>query len=77
MEFPAFSDYKGIFCAMAGFKAHCTFGFWKGALLKDSVAGMPERRREGDGSVRAHHGALGSSRQGKDPRENRARRLRS
>jgi uncharacterized protein YdeI (YjbR/CyaY-like superfamily) len=39
-SFPHF-DYKGIFCAMAGFKAHCTFGFWKGALLKDSVKGMP------------------------------------
>jgi uncharacterized protein YdeI (YjbR/CyaY-like superfamily) len=39
-SFPHF-DYKGIFCAMAGFKAHCTFGFWKGALLKDSLKGMP------------------------------------
>jgi hypothetical protein len=34
-------DYKGIFCAMAGFKQHCTFGFWKGSLLKESVKGMP------------------------------------
>jgi hypothetical protein len=34
-------DYKGIFCGMAGFKAHCTFGFWKGALLKDVVKGIP------------------------------------
>ncbi len=25
--------YKGMLCAMASFKAHCTFGFWKGALL--------------------------------------------
>lgn len=39
-SFPHF-DYKGIFCAMAGFKQHCTFGFWKGALLRDSVKGMP------------------------------------
>jgi len=39
-SFPHF-DYKGIFCAMAGFKAHCTFGFWKGALLRDTVKGMP------------------------------------
>jgi uncharacterized protein YdeI (YjbR/CyaY-like superfamily) len=38
-SFPHF-DYKGIFCAMAGFKQHCTFGFWKGALLRDSVKGM-------------------------------------
>jgi uncharacterized protein YdeI (YjbR/CyaY-like superfamily) len=39
-SFPHF-DYKGIFCAMAGFRQHCTFGFWKGALLRDSVKGMP------------------------------------
>jgi uncharacterized protein YdeI (YjbR/CyaY-like superfamily) len=39
-SFPHF-DYKGIFCAMAGFKQHCTFGFWKGALLRDNVKGMP------------------------------------
>jgi hypothetical protein len=26
-------DYKGMFCAMAAFKAHCTFGFWKHTSL--------------------------------------------
>lgn len=31
-SFPHF-DYKGILCSMAAFKAHCTFGFWKGSLL--------------------------------------------
>jgi uncharacterized protein YdeI (YjbR/CyaY-like superfamily) len=25
--------HKGILCGMAAFKAHCTFGFWKGDLL--------------------------------------------
>ena len=25
--------YKGMLCGMAAFKAHCTFGFWKGALV--------------------------------------------
>jgi uncharacterized protein YdeI (YjbR/CyaY-like superfamily) len=25
--------YKGILCGMAAFKQHCTFGFWKGALI--------------------------------------------
>ncbi len=25
-------DYGGIFCGMAGFKAHCTFGFWNRAM---------------------------------------------
>ena len=39
---PAF-DYKGPLAGMAAFKAHCLFGFWKGALLtsapKDTAAG--------------------------------------
>jgi uncharacterized protein YdeI (YjbR/CyaY-like superfamily) len=30
---PAF-EYKGPMCGMAAFKAHCIFGFWKGALMK-------------------------------------------
>ena len=34
-------DYKGIFCGMASFKEHATFGFWKGALLKGVVKGVP------------------------------------
>jgi hypothetical protein len=32
-SFPHF-DYKGIFCSMAAFKAHCTFGFWKYKLIE-------------------------------------------
>jgi hypothetical protein len=28
-------DYKGMFCGIAAFKAHCTFGFWKHTLLVD------------------------------------------
>jgi uncharacterized protein YdeI (YjbR/CyaY-like superfamily) len=32
---PAFM-YEGILCGMAAFKAHCTFGFWKGSLVVDS-----------------------------------------
>ncbi len=31
--FPHF-EYKGMLCFMAGFKLHCTFGFWRGDLLK-------------------------------------------
>jgi uncharacterized protein YdeI (YjbR/CyaY-like superfamily) len=27
--------YKGMLCGMAAFKGHCTFGFWKGALVVD------------------------------------------
>ena len=34
-SFPNF-DYKGAFCSMAAFKAHCSFGFWKAALMKDA-----------------------------------------
>ena len=32
--FPHF-DYRGIMCAMAAFKEHCAFGFWKRSLLTD------------------------------------------
>ena len=28
-----FFMHKGMLCNMAAFKAHCTFGFWKGALI--------------------------------------------
>lgn len=31
-SFPHF-DYKGMFCSMAAFKAHCSFSFWKHSLL--------------------------------------------
>ena len=31
--FPHF-EYEGMLCFMAGFKSHCTFGFWRGDLLK-------------------------------------------
>ena len=32
--FPNF-DYKGVFCSMAGFNQHCSFGFWKASLMDD------------------------------------------
>ena len=32
---PAFS-YRGPLCGMAAFKAHATFGFWKGKLIVDT-----------------------------------------
>lgn len=37
---PAF-EYKGLLCGMAAFKRHCTFGFWKHALVlgDDGAAG--------------------------------------
>ena len=37
---PAFV-HKGIVCAMAAFTRHCVFGFWKGALLEESIASLP------------------------------------
>lgn len=33
-SFPHF-DYKGMMCNMASFKQHCSFGFWKAAIMKD------------------------------------------
>ncbi len=30
-------QHKGILCGMAAFKEHCTFGFWKHALVVDSA----------------------------------------
>lgn len=32
-SFPHFDYRGGMMCAMASFKAHCTFGFWNGSLL--------------------------------------------
>lgn len=32
--FPHFV-HKGTICSMASFKAHCTFGFWRSALMPD------------------------------------------
>ena len=34
--------YKGMMCGMASFKAHCTFGFWKGALVVGDGAAAEE-----------------------------------
>jgi uncharacterized protein YdeI (YjbR/CyaY-like superfamily) len=37
-SFPHF-DYRGsMMCSMASFKAHCAFGFWKGALVLGDAA---------------------------------------
>ncbi len=47
-SFPNF-DYKGIFCSMAAFKQHCTFGFWKHSILV-SQGVLPAAEREAMGS---------------------------
>jgi uncharacterized protein YdeI (YjbR/CyaY-like superfamily) len=36
-NFPHFM-YEGILCSMAAFKQHCSFGFWKGTLMKSLAA---------------------------------------
>ncbi|MEP6704812.1 MAG: YdeI/OmpD-associated family protein [Acidobacteriota bacterium] len=35
-SFPHF-DHKGMVCAMASFKQHCAFGFWKQSLLEQDA----------------------------------------
>jgi uncharacterized protein YdeI (YjbR/CyaY-like superfamily) len=35
--------YKGMFCGMASFKEHCTFGFWKGSLIVKDDNGKTEK----------------------------------
>src|ERR1041384_5766696 len=39
-SFPHF-DYKGMMCSMAAFKQHCSFGFWKGALILEERPARP------------------------------------
>ncbi len=34
-SFPNYEIYGSMLCNMAAFKEHCSFGFWKAALLKD------------------------------------------
>jgi len=42
-RFPHFT-LKGILCSMAAFKHHCAFGFWKGALVLDSIPEIKNRK---------------------------------
>jgi uncharacterized protein YdeI (YjbR/CyaY-like superfamily) len=52
-SFPAFM-YKGMLCGVAAFKAHCTFGFWKGDLLFAGDPAAQERAAQAMG----HFGRL-------------------
>ena len=38
--------YHGILCGMAGFKQHCTFGFWKGSLFVQEQHRSEEAARQ-------------------------------
>ncbi|MES2777077.1 MAG: YdeI/OmpD-associated family protein [Bacteroidota bacterium] len=44
-------DYKGIFCSMAAFKQHCTFGFWKTALIADPNGILSEKSNDAMGCL--------------------------
>ena len=52
--FPNF-DYKGVFCSMAAFKEHCSFGFWKAAIMKDA-----EKLKANQESAMGHLGKIKS-----------------
>ena len=47
--FPHFG-YKGVMCSMAAFKNHCSFGFWKSALMTDKEGVMHIKDREAMGN---------------------------
>lgn len=50
-SFPVFM-YKGaILCNMAAFKQHCSFGFWKTAIMPDPDGIFTEQENNGMGSV--------------------------
>lgn len=49
-SFPHFS-YKGMFCGMSAFKEHCSFGFWKHALVAERVGGLKGRGEGAMGSL--------------------------
>jgi len=49
-QFPVF-EHKGILCSMAAFKAHCTFGFWKHALILDQAPANKEKAEEAMGQL--------------------------
>lgn len=51
-SFPHF-DYKGIFCAMASFKQHAAFGFWKGSLLAEKLPNVDEDAMGQFGRIRS------------------------
>jgi hypothetical protein len=51
-SFPHF-DYKGIFCSMAAFKSHATFGFWKGSLLAEQLPAVEEKAMGQFGRIRS------------------------
>ncbi len=47
-NFPHFL-YKGMLCSMAAFKAHCSFGFWRGSLLAEKYPELGSQNKESMG----------------------------
>ncbi|MEO6636632.1 MAG: YdeI/OmpD-associated family protein, partial [Ginsengibacter sp.] len=45
-----FFDYKGPLCNMASFKQHCSFGFWKAALMEDALQ-LKDNNAQGMGNL--------------------------
>lgn len=43
-------EYKGAFCGMAAFKAHCALFFQKSSLMKDAKV-LTEKRKDGMGNL--------------------------
>lgn len=52
-SFPHF-EYKGTLCAMAAFKEHCTFGFWKEQIMKDPYGAF----HRADSAAMGHFGRI-------------------
>ncbi|RLD20204.1 MAG: hypothetical protein DRI69_06785 [Bacteroidetes bacterium] len=48
--FPCF-EYRGILCAMAAHKAHCSFSFWKGSIMSDPKGILEFREKTGMGHL--------------------------
>lgn len=46
---PSF-EYKGILCGFAAFKQHCTFGFWKHAILAERHQVLRDTEKSAMGS---------------------------
>jgi uncharacterized protein YdeI (YjbR/CyaY-like superfamily) len=49
---PSFT-HKGILCGMAAFKAHATFGLWKGSLILDSKSRRADEAMGNFGRLRS------------------------
>ena len=49
-QFPTFM-HKGMLCSMAAFKQHCTFGFWKHALIVGQDPASEKKAEEAMGHL--------------------------